>query len=68
MLEKHDYATKVRDGVIDAPAFLPVIYEAGLDDDWTDPAVWKVNPNLDVSLSMEYLERECRRAQGDSLV
>ncbi len=62
--EKHDYATKVRDGVIDDPAFLPVIYEAGPDEDWTDPAVWRrVNPNLDVSLSMEYLERECRRAQ-----
>jgi phage terminase large subunit-like protein len=62
--EKYDYACKVRDGIIDDPAFLPVIYEATLDDDWTDPNVWaKANPNLGVSVSMEYLERECRRAR-----
>lgn len=62
--EKHDYACKVRDGVIPDPSFLPVIYEAGRRDDWKDPAVWaKANPNLGVSVSREYLERECKRAQ-----
>lgn len=62
--EKYDYACKVRDGVVDDPAFLPVIYEAGLDEDWTSPKVWKrVNPNLGVSLSVDYLQRECRKAQ-----
>jgi phage terminase large subunit-like protein len=62
--EKYDYAAKVRDGVIDDSAFLPVIYEAAPDADWTDPEVWaKANPNLGVSVSAEYLERECRRAQ-----
>ncbi len=62
--EKYDYACKVRDGVIDDPAFLPVIYEASSDADWTDPQVWAAaNPNLGVSVSQEYLERECQRAQ-----
>lgn len=62
--EKYDYACKVRDGVIDDPAFLPVIYEATLEDDWTDEEVWaKANPNLGVSVSLEYLRRECKRAQ-----
>lgn len=62
--EKHDYACKVRDGVIDDPSFLPVIYEASKDDDWTDPAVWeKANPNLGVCLSREFLARGCQRAQ-----
>ena len=62
--EKYDYACKVRDGVIDDPAFLPVIYEASNDDDWTDPDIWKrVNPNLGVSINKEYLQRECRKAQ-----
>ncbi len=62
--EKHDYACKVRDKIFDDPAFLPVIYEADTDDDWTDPEVWaKANPNLGVSVSLEYLERECKRAQ-----
>ncbi len=62
--EKYDYACKVRDGIIVDPAFLPVIYEAGRDEDWTQAAVWRsANPNLGVSVSEEYLERECRRAQ-----
>lgn len=62
--EKHDYASKVRDRIIDDPSFLPVIYEATNADDWTDPKVWaKANPNLGVSVSLEYLERECKHAQ-----
>ncbi len=62
--EKYDYARKVRDGVIEDSAFLPVLYEASVEDDWTDPAVWqRANPNLGISVSTEYLERECRKAQ-----
>lgn len=62
--EKHDYACKVRDGVIDDPGFLPVVYEAARDDDWTSEAVWaKANPNLGVSVSVEYLRRECKKAR-----
>jgi len=62
--EKYDYGCKVRDGVIDDPAFLPVIYEASRDDDWTSPETWrKANPNLGVSISEEYLRQECQRAQ-----
>lgn len=62
--EKLDYAEKVRDGIIDDPSFLPFILAADLDDDWRDPKVWaKVNPNLGVSISVEYIERECKRAQ-----
>ena len=73
--EKYDYACKVRDGIIDDPSFLPIIYEApkewaGETCDYTNPtyygnpAIWKyANPNLGVSLSYEYMERECKRAQ-----
>lgn len=62
--EKHDYACKVRDGIIKNHAFLPVVYEAFPDDDWTDPAVWaKANPNLNVSVRMEYLQNECAKAK-----
>lgn len=62
--EKHDYACKVRDGIIEDYSFLPVVFEASVDDDWTSPEVWhKANPNLGVSVSLEYLERECKRAQ-----
>lgn len=57
-------ARQVRDGQILDDAFLPVIYEATEDEDWTDPAVWrKANPNLGVSVTEEYLARECKKAQ-----
>jgi phage terminase large subunit-like protein len=56
-------ACKVRDGILEDRAFLPVIYEASRDDDWTDPKVWaKANPNLGVSKSLDYMERECKLA------
>ncbi len=62
--EKHDYACKVRDGIIDDPSFLPVIYESERAADWKDERVWRqANPNLGVSVSLEYLQRECKRAQ-----
>ena len=62
--EKHVYAEKVRDGVIDDPTFLPVIYDTPIDADWTDPKVWaKANPNLRISVKYEYLEKECKAAQ-----
>jgi phage terminase large subunit-like protein len=62
--EKHDYALKVRDGVIRNPAFLPVIYEASHDDDWTDSKVWaRVNPGLGISVPLTYYQAECQRAK-----
>ena len=63
---KYDYACKVRDGVFKDASFLPVIYEASAEGDWTDPKVWaKANPNLGVSVRLDYLERECQRAQNE---
>lgn len=60
----HDHACKVRDGIIDDPAFLPVVYEAKLEDDWTDPKIWaKANPNLGVSFSFDDIERDCMKAK-----
>jgi len=59
----HDYASKVRDGIIEDPSFLPVIYEAKPDDNWRDPDVWhKANPNLGVSIDLDYFKRECQKA------
>ncbi|MFA5054405.1 MAG: terminase TerL endonuclease subunit, partial [Parcubacteria group bacterium] len=70
--QKHDYAKKVaansldRTAGIDDPAFLPVVYEATIQDDWTDPKVWaKANPNLGISVPVSYLEHECKRAIDD---
>jgi phage terminase large subunit-like protein len=67
--ERHDYACKVRDGIIKDSSFLPVIYEASKEDDWTDPEVWKKsNPNLGVSVTQEFLERECKKAQSSPIM
>ncbi len=63
-------ARQVRDNKGDAkrigydPGFLPVVYEATKDDDFTDPDVWKkANPNLGVTLTEEFLARECKKAE-----
>ena len=61
--EKYKYACNVRDGIIKDSHFLPVIYEACVEDDWTDPSTWaKANPNLGLSVTMEQMERACQKA------
>ncbi len=65
LFEKYSYAKKVRDGILEDPAFFPVIYEADPEDDWTDPATWaKANPNLGKSIFLEFLKRECDKAKA----
>ncbi len=62
--EIYGYACKVRDGVIENPAFLPIIYEATEKDDWTSEEVWaKANPNLGVSVKLDFLRSEFQKAQ-----
>jgi len=61
---KYKYACDVRDRIIDDTAYLPVIYAAGKDDDWTSADTWrKANPNLGVTVSTDYFKRECERAK-----
>lgn len=62
--DEHDYAVKVRDGVIDDPTFLPIIYAAEPGDDWTAAPTWrKANPSLGVSVREDFLAQQCKRAQ-----
>lgn len=50
-------------GTIDNENILPWIFDLDEGDDWHDPANWaKVNPNLGVSVSMEYLEAQYQDA------
>lgn len=62
-----DYATKVRDGQVADPTFLPVLYSAdGNADDWKDEKLWRaVNPNLGVSIKLDYLRRQFKRAKEE---
>lgn len=62
----YDYACKVRDGRVKDDTFLPVIYEAPKELDWRSPEAWRIaNPNLGVSVTEEYIERACRKAQDE---
>jgi phage terminase large subunit-like protein len=66
--QKLDYARGVRDGRIEDPQFLPVLYEfpqAVLDrEDHKKPEFFYVtNPNLGSSVDTAYLEREMRKAK-----
>jgi len=61
-----DYAEKVRDRIIDDPTFLPAIYAADREDDWTLEETWKkANPNYGVSLRPEWMKAQCAKAQAD---
>ncbi len=51
-------------GDIEDPETLVVVYAAGPDDDWTSPETWrKANPNLGVTVKLDQLEADCRRAR-----
>src|SRR5580765_6923058 len=46
------------------PTFLPILYEAPMDADWTDEAVWHAcNPALGDFRSLEEMRVACARAQ-----
>lgn len=61
---KYKYACQVRDGGSKDAGFLPVIYEAPRDADWTSIETWKAaNPNYGISVDEDYLARECEKAK-----
>ena len=62
--EQHAYAQQVAAGIIPDKEFLPVIHAADPKQDWTKPAAWaKANPNLGTTPKIEYIKKECKRAQ-----
>lgn len=66
--EKHDHACAVRDGNLPDTSFLPVIFEATQDDDWTDRKVWrKANPNLGISVKRDFMDREFEKARSSPM-
>jgi phage terminase large subunit-like protein len=62
--ELHEYAVRVlADPSID-PTFLPVLYFAEDDDDWTDEKVWaKCNPSLGITVDISKVREACNRAK-----
>lgn len=63
--EEYELAKQVLSGTIAAPTSLPVIFEAGPQDDWTDPDLWRrVNPGHGITVKHEAIETECADAQA----
>lgn len=62
--ELFEESAKIRDGIIPDDETHVMIYGADEDDDWSDEDVWaKANPNLGVSVKIDFLRSEYRRAK-----
>lgn len=60
----HEYARKIKEGIIKDKTFYPVIYSAPDDAEWIDPKVWKAcNPALDDFRNRDELIALCERAK-----
>jgi len=63
--EVHEYAEKVRDGIIQDDTFLPVLYCADVDDDWTAEETWrKANPGYGSICHKSYFEQAVKTAKS----
>jgi phage terminase large subunit-like protein len=61
--EQHVYTEKVLEGVIKDDTYFGVIYTIDDKDDWQDESKWiKANPNLEVSVKLDDLQRKAQRA------
>ena len=64
--ELHQKAADILEGRKVDPTFYPVIYGAGMDEDWTDPKVWKkANPSMGETIKMETVAEACRSAMDN---
>lgn len=61
------YCTDILSGMKDDPSQFAVIYTLDKDDDFADERVWlKANPNLNVSVFVDFLRSEVNKAQNNS--
>ena len=62
--ELYSHAKKVQENPALDPTFLPILYEAPIEADWTSERVWrKANPALGDFRSLEEMRVMCARAQ-----
>lgn len=62
--ETHQKAVDILDGRKKDSTFYPVIYGAEMDEDWTDPKVWKkANPSLGETIGMDKVKVACESAR-----
>lgn len=62
--ETHQKAKDILAGRKIDSTFYPVIYGADLNDDWTDPKVWKkANPSLGITVAIDKVKSACESAK-----
>lgn len=63
--EIHEYAQRVRDGVVSDPTFLPCVWEAPHDADIEDPKTWlAAQPALNVTVTEQDYRQELAKARS----
>jgi phage terminase large subunit-like protein len=64
--EEYEYAKSVIKDPSYDEHYLPVIFEAAADEDWTSPEIWKkANPMFGVTINPDIFAGECRAAQNE---
>ncbi len=62
--EEYERAEKILNGIYEDESYLPIIFELDESDSWEDECVYKkANPNLNVSVGLEYLQGQKLEAQ-----
>jgi phage terminase large subunit-like protein len=61
--EQRTYVSKLLDRVQEDDSYFGIIFTIDDGDNWADEDVWiKANPNLGISVSLEYLRGKCTKA------
>ena len=61
---RYQHCKQVLAGEINDPTHLVQIFEADKDDEWDDEEVWaKANPNLGISVKIDFLRKEAVKAR-----
>ena len=64
--EMHEYSEGVLNGSIEDDSFLPVLYKAEPNDDWTDPETWKkANPGYGSICNEAYFMDAVKKAKSN---
>lgn len=62
----YKYSEDILNEVTDDDTFMPFIFELDKEDDYHDEALWvKANPNLGVSVSIDAIRTDLKRADND---
>lgn len=61
--------TEILQGIKSDDSQFSAIYSIDEEDDWTDESVWiKANPNLGITVSMDYLREQVQQAKNNSIL